>query len=389
MNKVATILMCVGIAVLFVMPLSSIESTVLGIHTDVARVNMEALDGGWLEERDGVKILHLNGSYYDMGYQHGYLLSDEIRIQKRMMLDFFEDMGFPYDVLVERWNEMKGYVPEPYMQEMQGMADGSGISPEEIFVLNTLHDTANFLSCCGAIMWGSATADGKLIHLRSGDLTIFMQDAETGTYWQELQAVIVHNPDNAYASVSPMWIGCVGSYGGFNEKGIAVGETTCWTDDTTLHGTCAGFRMGLVLDQAASGTEAITILETNRTCGWDLLVSDANIPEGYVLEQTANVSHVCTWDDASESTDPFWMIEDVLRRANCFVHPDMAALQREHYDISNMRSILRLVTGQDSYYGIWRHYVALSKGIESIWGAMNVNTTMAMCQEFYQGKNDL
>jgi hypothetical protein len=109
---------------------------------------------------------------------------------------------------------------------------------------------------------------------------------------------------------------------------------------------------------------------------------------GYVLEQTANASYVCTWNNVSESSHPFWMIEEVLRRPNCFVNPEMAALQREHYDISGLRSVLRLLMGQDSYFGIWKHYVALSKGIESIWGTMDVNTTIEMCCGVYQGKTD-
>jgi hypothetical protein len=147
--------------------------------------------------------------------------------------------------------------------------------------------------------------------------------------------------------------------------------------------------MGLALDSADSGLKALAILESTRTCGWDLVVSDGNLPQGYVLEQTANASHVCTWDDASESTPPFWQIQDVLRRPNCFVNPEMAVLQREQYDISTLRSVFRLLTGQDFYFGIWKHYVALSKGIESIWGAMNVSNTMAMFQGFYRGNNDV
>ena len=389
MKNTGKILVCLGITVLFFVPLSSIESAVVVIHGHGLDDTAGALDGGWLEERNGVKILHLSGSYYEMGYQHGRLLGDEIHILMRIMLDFFADAGFTYASLLDRWNVMKPYVPERYIAEMQGIADGAGVTAEEICILNTLHDTANFLSCCGAIMWGAATADGSLIHLRSGDLSIFLHDPETGTYMQELQAIIVHNPDDAYASLSPMWIGCVGSYGGFNEKGIGVSETTCWTGDTTLHGACAGFRMGLALDTADSGTEAIDIMEADRTCGWDLFVSDANVPEGYVLEQTANASRICRCDDASESTPPFWMITDVLRRPNCFIHPDMAALQREHYDIGDLRSMLRLVTGQDSYFAIWKHYVALSKGIERVWGTMDVNNTMMMFQDFYRGNNDV
>ena len=36
--------------------------------------NTNLSDGGFLEEHDGVKILYLSGSYYQMGCQHGSLL---------------------------------------------------------------------------------------------------------------------------------------------------------------------------------------------------------------------------------------------------------------------------------------------------------------------------
>jgi hypothetical protein len=107
MNKIGKMVICLGITVLFLVPLASIESTVVGLQTDGARVNMDALDGGWLEERDGVKILHVSGTDYEMGYQQGFLLSDEIHANRRMMFDYFADAGFSYDTLAAYWNDMQ------------------------------------------------------------------------------------------------------------------------------------------------------------------------------------------------------------------------------------------------------------------------------------------
>ncbi len=348
------------------------------------------LNGGWLEERDGVKILHLNGLYYDMGYQHGYLLKDEIQANMRILFNFFEKRGFSYGTLVESLNITKDYIPERYLLEMQGIANGSDSSFEEMCIYNILHDIANFLSCSGAVVWGSATSNGNLIHLRSTDHGIFLGDPDpvTGKYLQENQVLIVRDPNDDYASMSPMWAGRIGSWGGINEKGIGISETTCWTTDATLNGTCAAFRMGLVLDTANSGDEAISIMNINKTVGWNILISDGNIPKGYVLEQTANISYVCTWDDPVESTSPFWSIEDALRRSNCFVTPYCAASQRERYNPSDLRSIILYLMGKDFYFGIWKHYVALSKGIESNWGTLNLTSSMTMFRDVYKGKTD-
>ena len=69
------------VATLLLMPLTATHNAVFIIEQPIEEKAVEKTthNGGWFEERDGVKILHLNGSYYDMGYQHGYLLKEEIQ----------------------------------------------------------------------------------------------------------------------------------------------------------------------------------------------------------------------------------------------------------------------------------------------------------------------
>ena len=168
-----------------------------------------------------------------------------------------------------------------------------------------------------------------------------------------------------------------------------MSENTCKTDDTTLEGIIASIRMRMVLDSACSAEEAIQILDENRTCGWNLFISDGNIPEGFVLEQTCSISHLCTYDDEIESLDPFWMIEDVMRRANCFVSPECVTLERIHYDPSGLKGLLRLLLGIDGYFVKWTHYKALSKGFEKQWGELDLNSTMQMLRDVYRGNTDI
>jgi len=358
------------------------------IFLDDNLINSEIVDGGWIEERNGVTILHISGTPYEMGYQHGFLLKEKIPICFRILLDFFNESGFSYDDLVDKWNVFKNYIPEPYMEELQGIVDGSGLTIEEVGVGHIFHDVVNLMECCGGIAWGSATVDGKLVHLRSGDMRVFLQDPQTGVFLQECQVLCVRNPDNCYASISPIMCGDFGTYGGLNEMGISVAENTCRTHDTTLEGTTASARMRMVLDYASCAEDAIDILDTNRTCGWNLLISDGNIPEGFVLEQTANISYLCTHDDPVESTRPFWMIEDVIRRANCFVSPECAALERDFYNPSGLRGILRFILGIESHFVIWTHYKALSRGFDKNHGKLDLNSTMDMLRHVYRGKNN-
>jgi len=41
--------------------------------------NIDILKKGWIKEENDVKVMFLNGTHYEMGYQHGYFLKEEIR----------------------------------------------------------------------------------------------------------------------------------------------------------------------------------------------------------------------------------------------------------------------------------------------------------------------
>jgi hypothetical protein len=193
----------------------------------------------------------------------------------------------------------------------------------------------------------------------------------------------------------PTIAGHVGIWGGINEKGISVGENSCFTHDTTLNGIPCSFRMRMVLDTTDNLDEAVCIMDSNKTCGWNLFISDANIPKGVVLEQTANVSRLCTWDDPIEFKGPFFRINHVLRRANMFLSPECVELERGHYRPNGILGYLRLFLWRytlnekgDFYFLIWLHYKALSKGLLRYWGRLDLNTSMKMFQDVYLGKTD-
>ena len=353
------------------------------------------LEGGWLEECDGVKILHVNGSYYQMGYQQGSFLQDEIKQNIRMMDSWLEQRGFSYDDLLALWAVMKEYLPEMYKDEMQGMADSVDVSFEQIAVYNTWPAVINhvLVSCCGSAAWGSATLDGKLYFMRSLDILHpgwGITDPETGTLFRENQVLIVRNPDDSYASVYPCSAGAVYSWGGMNEQGIAIESNTCLTYDSTFHGISAAFRMRMVLDSAASAEEAISIINAKRTCGWNFILSDGKIPRGYVIEQTANLLYVGVWFDPIESIDPFWEIEDVVRRCVMFNSPACAATQQERkqYDPSGLDGFLLFLLGKNLYFPVWCKYKALSQEIEKQYAALDVNSTMSLLRDVYLGKTD-
>jgi hypothetical protein len=302
----------------------------------------------------------------------------------------FEENGFDYRYFASVWDIMKNYLPQVYIDEIQGMADGSGMTFEEIAIFNTMPAVVNYMFGCSELaVWGDATSDGKLYHIRGLD-GHNAADPQTGITRAENLVLIVRNPEIAHASMYPEDAGAICCWSGMNEKGIAIGEDTVLTEDTTFHGISAAFRMRMVLDYADTADEAIDIMNSNRTCGWNFVIGDSNIPIAYAVEQTANLTYVGTWDNPVESTSPFWQIKDVVRRVNMFFDPELAnhELGRARYDPSGLQSFLWLLQNESYMYIPWRHYFALSTEIETQYGTLNLNSTMALFRDEYSGKTD-
>ena len=97
---------------------------------------------GFLEEVDGYRVLHVKGEPYEMGYQQGALLRDDIRESIRFLFEVkakelkVELAGLK---LLDPKRAIKGiaagqrkFVPERFFDEMRGIADGAGLDVQDI-----------------------------------------------------------------------------------------------------------------------------------------------------------------------------------------------------------------------------------------------------------------
>ncbi|HBJ35034.1 MAG TPA: hypothetical protein DDZ51_09815, partial [Planctomycetaceae bacterium] len=84
---------------------------------------------GWLERINGYHVLHLKGTPYEMGYQHGVLLKDSVRKNLDTLLrvkgdqTLVEVAGFklkPRDVLTQIIAVQKPFVAKKFTDEMDG-----------------------------------------------------------------------------------------------------------------------------------------------------------------------------------------------------------------------------------------------------------------------------
>ena len=79
------------------------------INEESKTAECNSLNGGWIEEREGVTILHTSGSNYDMGYQQGSLLMEMILESSRAVFNYLEQHGISYNDLLDTWDVMKEY----------------------------------------------------------------------------------------------------------------------------------------------------------------------------------------------------------------------------------------------------------------------------------------
>ena len=159
----------------------------------------DPLDSGLVEERDGVTILHVSGSCYDMVYQHGYLLRDKIE-QNHQALSTKCDHE-DYNFILEMWNTFLYFsTPQEYLDEIHGLADGSGISFEDIIVFST--GITYFIygkKCMEMVAWGPATDDGELYHLYSADFQNVIKIPDSDLFLHDNQILMVREPENGFA----------------------------------------------------------------------------------------------------------------------------------------------------------------------------------------------
>jgi hypothetical protein len=111
------------------------------------------------------ELIHLHGSPYERGLQHGQQLRSKVRAFYTTLLTSsllpylnreqpgiaaflpayrdaaYVDGQFSYQLLLDSALAMQHHIPVAYQQEMHGIADGAGMTYEQILVLNTFADT--------------------------------------------------------------------------------------------------------------------------------------------------------------------------------------------------------------------------------------------------------
>jgi isopenicillin-N N-acyltransferase-like protein len=331
---------------------------------------------GYVEQIDGVTVLHVKGGPYDMGLQQGVLMRQQI---KGLWLDYLRgtivnQWKFDPAYLLQCAKTMEKHIPAEYIEEMKGIAEGSGLSYEDILILHTHSDTVHYGhgwgrpdskpgQCSNFAVWGDATADRALLHGRNLDWN------STGGA-QKYPCVIEYQPFKGNRLCLIAWAGAVGSVTGMNDKGITYGEMTSSSTDETLDGMPLFIQFRYILQHANTLEEAVQMQQSlDRTTGWNMMLCGGKIPDARALEVSDNHVSVFAADDPKENNPPISApLKNAIRRTNHYIDPELQKLQaaRAGIDISNLprEALAAALMQQDT----WQRYDALGRWITEDYG---------------------
>src|ERR1017187_334987 len=248
------------------------------------------------DEDNRITVLYVTGTPYEMGYEHGLLLGAQVRetikdvqvgadkllakiLRNSKMISVRDEEQIVNEFLDRAWKMMARYAPKEDLEEMEGLAAGSGIPLDVIHRMHALPDVGE-TSCSGLVAKGSATQDGHVYQLR-------ILDYGANFNLQRRPLITVYRPttENANAYVTIGWIGFVGAVSGVNAKGVALSEMGYGNPPgETLAGTPMPFMLKNVLRYADTAEDSAAIIRaTRRTNSYVYFLGDRhNEPIGMV-----------------------------------------------------------------------------------------------------------
>ena len=161
-----------------------------------------------------VSVVDLHGTWYEMGRQFGDLMKDELHD----IYDFLQSIiaanqgnSEKTDSIVE---QQKTQTPYRICEFMKGAAETSGLTYDQIHMINAVERIGGLPHCSVAMAWGDYT-DGSLVIGRNYDYAdYFSQIAD------DVAVTIYHPADGALATATIGYVGEIYAVNAINEAGI-------------------------------------------------------------------------------------------------------------------------------------------------------------------------
>jgi hypothetical protein len=331
----------------------------INICNMTGRARNDLLNKAYFKEQKGIKILHIKGSPYEMGYQHGYLLAEKIRLMITRTLpatiayiaqQTCSDIGCAEGMMWTGQQKAQSVVPKEFEDEMRGIADGAkdagvDVSFEQILLWNTNYDqwciyahphywrcdgksdsegktssdsSSNASSplpppaggCSSFSAWGDwAGGDGRLIFGKNEDNFNMPEQLNC-------RMMVIADPDEGFGHAFLTYPGMIGLDGGLNEDGLEMMTQLNSMRDESMQGCGIAIFTRYLLTHAGTVNDAIKIFQdTPRCAGIAYHVADGKAKEAAVMETSSKMVSVrypmenvkALWQTNHSNCYPGWM----------------------------------------------------------------------------------
>lgn len=282
---------------------------------------------------DGLLVLHLAGTPYEIGYQHGALARREIHGFRRAAYRYLHGevaavLGLPHAAarLITRpllmWQAagFLPHIPPAYQEEMRGLAAGAGVHFLEALLLNVIWELSLAGGCSEFAVRGRKSADGALLHGYNYDL---LDPAQA--FIVPYLALIFYRPAGGTPFAQLNMIGSVGVNAGMSAHGLSV----AW--DNTIARKGASLLAGAPRRCTPFMIALRDLLEHGET-----IEHTARILRGHLPRPTADIiivgqargDRAAALETGGAALELRPIEEDAIWNANSFVSPAMAPHDR-------------------------------------------------------------
>lgn len=338
---------------------------------------------GRLERLHGERVLTTQGTPYEEGYEHGFLLRDEMQAYyadyfRGKLLSAFE--GFPeFTYAWYAHAEARAYTPDEH-DELRGLVDGSGMSADAVLELQAdppWQAPATWFGASVRPIFGS-TAFVVASPATVGGVTL-VAASQSGLDFNlrhQYAMLQVHHPRGGYAFVTPTFVGQVLDVtSGWNEKGLYVSANQGKMRFENASGLSAGLLTRRLVQRCATLEDAEAMARSlGQHLGQGLILTVANAEGARRIELAQSVSDA--WRARARfAVTPLKKPVSVLMAGTRFhdatlrvlSDPDAAERARE----SRLAALLKESSGR----------IDVSRAMEVLTDTLDVNTGRSQASE--------
>lgn len=222
----------------------------------------------WTEQVEGIRVLHCVGGADAWGKAYGEGLKDEVQMLFKDYVQGSTDDA-QMQMAMQAVHVMETHVPDDYKAMVRAIAEGSGLTYDQLLCGQCYADLLQMLSCSTFVALGDASADGKPIFGRN-------MDYPTRGMLHEHTVVSVFHRGEGKSFLTIGFPGMMGAVSGMNDRGLSLAVMNVFSPDMTPDGMPYLLMFREILERCGTIDEAVELIKaTPRTTPNNLMVADA------------------------------------------------------------------------------------------------------------------